>query len=90
MKRLTAITLALSVVLSLVACGGQRSTETQDEGTASTGGIQNPDKGGIISTMEEIVQPEKELTAFEKLFADGPILAQGQNDLWGYIDSTGT
>ena len=89
MKKLTAVILGLSVVLSLTACGGQRSTATQDDGAASTGDIQSTDKGGIISTTEEIIQPEKELTAFETLFADGPILAQGQNELWGYIDSTG-
>ena len=89
MKKLTAVILGLSVVLSLTACGGQRSTATQDDGAASTGDIQSTDKGGIISTTEEIIQPEKELSTFEKLFADGPILAQGQNELWGYIDSTG-
>ena len=89
MKKLAALTLALSVILSLAACGGQQSTTTQSGGATSTGNTQNTNKGGIISALEEIVQPEKELTTFEKLFANGPILAQGQNELWGYIDSTG-
>lgn len=32
---------------------------------------------------------ENELSAFEKQFADGPLRAQGQNKLWGYIDIAG-
>lgn len=90
MKKLTAFILALSVVLSLAACGGQQSTTAQSgNGTPSTSNTKNADKGGIISDLEEIIKPEKELTAFEELFVDGPIIAQGQNELWGYIDITG-
>lgn len=90
MKKIITSVLALSFALALAACGGPQSTTMQSgNSTTSTSNTQNADKGGIISALEEIIQPEKELIAFEELFVDGPIIAQGQNELWGYIDITG-
>lgn len=43
----------------------------------------------ISNKISNLTDESKKLTEFEKLFEDGPLLAKGNNGLWGYIDKEG-
>ena len=80
MKRLLSLFMLAALMLSLIACGGEKSA-----------GLSEHDTGNDFtqSNSEPTPVTEPELTSFEKLFQYGPLPAADENGLWGFIDSTG-
>ncbi len=60
-----------------------------DVSTSETDKSKTDTEASVTDITEPTKEPEVKLTAFEKLFADGPKLAWDDNKLAGYIDITG-
>jgi len=80
----------------LCACsGGDSTVSTESDVTPGIGtdAAPNTQESGGANAESNSAEPQesaKEQTAFEKLFANGPIPAQNTDELWGYIDNSGS
>lgn len=89
-KRLFAFLCAACLLCNLCACGS-----SGESGANTEPGSYSPPTthdGNVVSNPSDSDKPTdnlENLTAFERLFANGSLPAQDTNELWGYIDSSG-
>lgn len=77
------------LLCGLCACGSSGDSAPANEPPdAQTESGNNGENNSENSIGQPVPNPE-ELTAFERLFASGPLAAQDTSELWGYIDSSG-
>lgn len=84
-KRYFLFLFTICLTCCLCACGGSGDSAASN----ATPDIQGTGEDSNVSSSEAPQQDAEELTAFDKLFANGPIPAQDTSELWGYIDSSG-
>jgi len=83
-KKLFWACLFVSVALCLSSCGGNEENSASESAAPATSG-----ESTSSSDVSSVSAPAPQLTAFEKLFQNGPMAAKNENDLWGFIDNTG-
>ena len=94
-KKLLLICLLTSVIFCLSACGESAEYETTPNPSDPAVVSENdePDLDAVSTPDPDITStsaaPTVQLTAFESLFGNGPIPAQNQDGLWGFIDISG-
>lgn len=83
-KKLFWACLFVSIALCLSSCGGNEANIAAGSAAPAASG-ESASSSGTASAPA----PEPKLTAFEELFQNGPMAVQDENELWGYIDSSG-
>ena len=87
-KKITALTLCIGIFLTGCTSVGDTTSASSGAGLSS-----NSSQGASTPTSTPKPAPASTpvdgQTSYEKLFANGPILAQNTDGLWGYIDSAG-
>ena len=93
MKRVFLIIIALLLFGTLCACAAQElSGGAVRTDSSVVSGDHSTDAPRPVTSSEpqsESTEPTEKLTSFEKLFADGPLLAQSSDGMWGFIDDKG-
>ena len=86
-KKILVLFLGMALLL-LAGCSKETSRSSPSEASAmeSSGSTPTPESTPSSSHASAPVNGQ---TSYEKLFANGPILAQNTDGLWGYIDSAG-
>lgn len=94
MKKIYA-SMILVLVLACCACGettkslslaGGNATELKEQDSGVEGIAREENESSEAADVEE---QEEELSEFEKLFAEGPLLVHDENNMVGYIDING-
>lgn len=102
-KQILVLFLLICLSVCLRACGDGEASRDGGKADSTSGvdisgdntsgeNISGVSASGEDDVKENSAEPEesaKNLTAFERLFSNGPIPAQDKNELWGYIDDTG-
>lgn len=90
--RKTLLTLLVSCFV-LGGCAGSESimSTTAAPATTTYAAVEETETEAASTQTEETStsQEENDASEFEKLFRNGPIPAQAENQLWGFIDSSG-
>lgn len=89
------IYVSLMLLVVLMCCGCGRTTSSIPLTDGENAEVSKYDSSGTVDNDTEFnvdkadAEEEVKLTEFEKLFADGPLVAYDENGLAGYIDING-